>query len=74
MYQPDIPFKKMGLEKSMGVSLIKQKMVNFEFIEEDYTRYIKVFQRRWREWHRIRKQAFRYLRLRELGLARGHLG
>lgn len=39
---------------------------NQESREIDYTGYISIFQNRWRAWRRMRKQFFRYLRMREI--------
>ena len=36
-------------------------------------RYIKVFQRKWRQWRIFRRQIFHHLRLRELGLSPAYL-
>lgn len=36
-------------------------------------RYIKVFQRKWRQWRIFQKQIFRHLRLRQLGLSQAHV-
>lgn len=73
VYNTEIPLSFMNFQGAISTSLIKIEKINFEFIETDYTRYIKVFQRKWRGWNRIRKKAFKYLRMRELGLAVGHL-
>jgi hypothetical protein len=68
VYLADIPFESMQLQDLEFIRLVKIKKVEFEFIEIDYTRYLKVFQRAWRRIQHIRKHALKYLRLRELGI------
>ena len=68
VYNSEIPLFRMNFENASFIRLKKIQKIHFVFQEFDYTRYFKIFQWRWREYHRIRKKAFKYLRMRELGL------
>jgi len=67
VYNSQIPLFSMKFENASSIRLIKIQKIDFLFVEFDYTRYFKIFQRKWREYHRMRKKAFKYLRMRELG-------
>jgi hypothetical protein len=69
VYHTDIPLSSIHFDGALSVKLIKLKNENNTgFQEYNYTRYIKLFQHAWREWHRMRKRWFRHLRMRELGI------
>lgn len=68
VYNSEIPLFSMKFETACSIKVKKIQIINFEFQEFDYTRYFKIFQRKWREYYSIRKKAFKYLRMRELGL------
>lgn len=69
VYNSGIPLISIQFQDALSIKIVKITKVNFEFQEQDYTRYIKVFQRAWRQWRRMRKRWFRHLRLRELGIS-----
>ena len=69
VYLQDIPLDSIMFQNATFVQLKKIQKIDFVFQEVDYSRYIKVFQRQWRIYHRMRKKAFKYLRMRELGLS-----
>jgi hypothetical protein len=68
VYASYIPITSVLFNDADVIKIVRITKRNFEFIEEDFTRYIIVFQQRWREWHRMRKKFFKYLRLREIGI------
>lgn len=68
VYLSDISIFAMNFEKASCIQVKKIQKREFVFTEYDYTRYFKVFQWKWRIYHRMRKRAFKYLRMRELGL------
>lgn len=69
VYLTDIPLESINFQKATLVLLKKIVKIDFVFLEFDYSRYFKVFQRNWRIYHRMRQKAFKYLRMRELGLS-----
>jgi hypothetical protein len=68
VYNSEISLFSMNFENASFIKVKKIQKINFVFQEFDYTRYFKIFQWKWRDYHRIRKKAFKYLRMRELGL------
>jgi hypothetical protein len=68
VYLSDIPIVQMNFETATRIQLKKIQKIDFLFVEFDYTNYFKIFQRQWRIHHRMRKRAFKYLRMREVGL------
>ncbi len=68
VYHSEIPLESICFDGAISIKLVKLVNENHRFIEKNYTRYIILFQRAWREWHRMRKRWFRHLRMRELGI------
>jgi hypothetical protein len=70
VYHSDIPLSSIQFDGAPFVKLVKLvNQNNGGFKEYNYTRYIVLFQRAWREFHRMRKRWFRHLRMRELGIS-----